>query len=411
MLVHTVRWASQGNLNLYWNHFSGISGIVITVSMLLVCIPMIWLKQTMCYEIRKYLHYFFVVMAIALCFHSTTASFPNGGFSAWIFSILIVWYVVDCFVVYLFMTEKIQTTVFCVSATGVQLTMSVSERFQRKRQSGGYCYVNFPWIDKYQWHAFSLHENPTKPEERQIYIHVLGDWTKRVHDALQRDTVRPVWVQGPFSSPYDRADEFDNHILVAGGTGITPALSVMRAHQTTRCSNLIWAVRDPHMLEFFLAHGAFSSRGWNLIFYTGKDPLFIGDSTKHVTTSGATVHIIQSRPDVKKLIPNIIYSVEKLSGPFDIEVQSDAIDDLNERLYKDDAGMKSDAGDDEVDKCTFKPWEAESSYSDTYVKSLCHEQVVATWGVLYCGGGPMADVTKMVSKKYNISVALESFEW
>ena len=31
----------------------------------------------------------------------------------------------------------------------------------------------------------------------------VGDWTNALHDELERgDTLRPVWIQGPFSSPY-----------------------------------------------------------------------------------------------------------------------------------------------------------------------------------------------------------------
>jgi predicted ferric reductase len=57
----------------------------------------------------------------------------------------------------------------------------------------------------------------------------VDDWTDKLHRTLQRDTSRPIGVQGSFSLPYDHADEYDNQILVDGGIGITPALSVMRA--------------------------------------------------------------------------------------------------------------------------------------------------------------------------------------
>lgn len=57
---------------------------------------------------------------------------------------------------------------------------------------------------------------------------------------------------------------------MASGIGITPALSVIRAHKTSRRVNLIWAVRDPAMLEFFLERFELDNHAWNLIFYTGK---------------------------------------------------------------------------------------------------------------------------------------------
>lgn len=166
------------------------------------------------------------------------------------------------------MTEQIETTRFNVLPTGVQMTMAVSSRFQNSGAQGGFAYVCLPWIERTQWHAFSLFEHPTEPELRQVFMLKTGDWTKSVHDALQRDTCRPVWVQGPFMSPYNNARFYDNQILVASGIGITPALSVIRAHKESRSISLIWAIRDPSMLEFFLEHLYLDHDGWNLIFYT-----------------------------------------------------------------------------------------------------------------------------------------------
>jgi predicted ferric reductase len=336
-VFHLARWASQKNMHLLWRHFSGVSGLLITVAMCLVCIPMLIYKKEVRYEIRKGLHYFFVLFCLAMCFHAPTASFPNGGFATWGFTTLLLWWLLDFAYCHMFMTEKIDSTIFHVVPTGVQLTMRVSERFQKNGIRGGYCYVNFPWLSRYEWHAFSLFENPANPAERQIFMEKLGDWTSKLHKTLQRDTSRPIWVQGPFSSPYDSADEYDHQILVAGGIGITPALSVMRAHKTTRRTNLIWAVRDPHMLEFFLRRAEFSERGWNLIFYTGKEQTYVGDQSDIITATGARVHIIKSRPDFNQLIPNLIYSIEsKKSVPeaYVPDAKIEAVQFLKERLLE-----------------------------------------------------------------------------
>ena len=313
-IFHLLRWGNQGNLILLFTHYSGITGCFIIITLLLICVPMIFFVGKISYEFRKALHYLFVVFCLAMAGHSPTSTIPNGGFTAYVFPIILAWYALDYMYIQMFMTEKIESTVFHVVPTGFQLTMKVSERFQKSGGHGGYCYVNFPWISKTQWHAYSLFENPANPDERQIYVQNLGDWTNEVQEALQRNTCRPVWVQGPFSSPYDSAIEYDNQVLVAGGIGITPALSVMRAHQETRRSNLIWSVRDRHMLEFFIQHGEFSKRGWNMVFYTGKEPLVLDDdddeSGELVTANGARLHIIRGRPNLAQVLPNLIYSIE-----------------------------------------------------------------------------------------------------
>ena len=123
------------------------------------------------------------------------------------------------------------------------------------------------------------------------------------------NTVRPIYIMGPFSSPYNNADAYDNQIMVASGIGITPALSIIRAHKDSRRTNLIWAVRDVSMLEFFLEHMYLDHDGWNLIFYTGKAPL--NPALEELNTN---VRIIKSRPDLSITIPNIIYGIESGKG-------------------------------------------------------------------------------------------------
>eukprot|EP00339_Tiarina_fusa_P008351 CAMPEP_0117066406 /NCGR_PEP_ID=MMETSP0472-20121206/46442_1 /TAXON_ID=693140 ORGANISM="Tiarina fusus, Strain LIS" /NCGR_SAMPLE_ID=MMETSP0472 /ASSEMBLY_ACC=CAM_ASM_000603 /LENGTH=92 /DNA_ID=CAMNT_0004787455 /DNA_START=84 /DNA_END=359 /DNA_ORIENTATION=- len=83
------------------------------------------------YEIRKNLHYLFIVFAGALMFHTPTSAIPNGGFTAWVFSIILVWYFMDATYCFFYMTEKIDTTKFSVVNCGVRMTMTVSDRFQK----------------------------------------------------------------------------------------------------------------------------------------------------------------------------------------------------------------------------------------------------------------------------------------
>lgn len=151
-----------------------------------------------------------------------------------------------------------------------------------------------------------------------------------------RNTVRPVWVSGPFVSPYNNALNFDNTICVASGIGITPALSIIRAHKESRRINLVWACRDSasesnsswltrnctfdskletstyfallsSVLEFFMDHLYLNNEGgWILIFYTGEEKL-------NPAIENRTI-IIKRRPDLHRLIPNIIYGIESGIG-------------------------------------------------------------------------------------------------
>ena len=231
--------------------------------------------------------------------------------------------------------------------------MKVSKEFQQRANgNGGYCFVAFEWINKMEWHAFSLFENPNAPEERQIFVSVTGDWTRKVHTALKRETVRPVWVQGPFPSPYNSAGSYDNQILVASGIGVTLALSVIRAQKDSRRINLIWAVRDKALLEFFLRHfGCLDHDGWNLIFYTGKQPLQQDQIEVYANTN---ICIFQGRPNLKKLVPNIIYGIESKKGlpeQYDAdqkrEVSNALMQKMEECMAKNSTDSRDSSDDDD----------------------------------------------------------------
>ena len=244
---HCLRWGLQGNIDLLWTNIAGITGLIALLACVLVCLPMMMrrLMILMSYEVRKFLHItFFYVFAVAMCFHNKTSAWPNGGYNQVILGFCIVYYTLDAVYVTFFMTEMIETTIFNVLPSGVQMTMAVSEHFQKTYAQGGYGYVCLPWVSKHQWHAFSLFEYPSNPNLRQVFMFKVGNWTNEVHEQLQRNTIRPAWIQGPFVSPYNNALAFDNTICVATGIGITPALSVIRAHRESRKINLIWACRD-----------------------------------------------------------------------------------------------------------------------------------------------------------------------
>ena len=309
---HLLRWLSQGNMELLGTSAAGQTGMIAICVTPLITFPMMYFKRKGCallrpYEIRKAMHYLFYVFAVALCWHVPFSAIPNGGFLGFVLSISIGLYTLDTFYVNLFMCEKIETTKFNVLSSGVMISMPVSERFQRQafHARNGFAYINLPWVDNKQWHPFSLFEDPNDPSVQEMFLMKSGDWTKAVHSALARDTTRPVWIKGPFPSPFGHASSYDNQILVASGIGITPALGAISAFKSTRRVNLIWAVRDPEMLEFFMEKMYLEHSGWNLIFYTGKKAL-----KPDIYNSNTNIKVVKGRPKLDSVIPNIIYGIE-----------------------------------------------------------------------------------------------------
>ncbi|KAL7555274.1 hypothetical protein ACHAWF_019016 [Thalassiosira exigua] len=369
-LFHILRWASQGNMRLLWTSPAGVTGLITIIVAPLITFPMMYYKPKLRYEIRKGLHYLFYVFAITMCFHVPTSAIPNGGFIGPILGLCIFVYTLDAIYVHISMTEKIETTAFHVLSSGVRISMPVSERFQKRAGRAGYAYICIPWIDDCQWHPFSLFVDPSDPSMRQVFLMKAGDWTGAVHDALARDTTRPCWIKGPFPSPYSHASMYDNQILVASGIGITPALAAINAFKSSRRINLIWAVRDPEMLEFFLEHLYLDHSGWNLIFYTGDESLKSGIGER---SANENIRINNGRPNLSSLIPNIVFGNESESP-------------------------------------TFSLWE-ESEEQFAVVKGL-DDDIKGRWGIMYCGGSKgVLSALRGVSIDYGIDLHVDSFAW
>jgi ferredoxin-NADP reductase len=100
-------------------------------------------------------------------------------------------------------------------------------------------------------HAFTLSSTPSRPGMLQFTIRACGDWTRHV------DRIQPgdrALVQGPFgrfghlfTSPGRPL------IMIAGGIGITPMLSMLRFmadENDPRPIILIWSTRTPAHLMF-----------------------------------------------------------------------------------------------------------------------------------------------------------------
>jgi predicted ferric reductase len=100
-------------------------------------------------------------------------------------------------------------------------------------------------------HPFTLSSTPTRPQSLQITVRSDGDWTRHV-GALQEG--HRACIHGPFGHFTHIGEPVDRKIvMIAGGIGITPMLSMLRYMQDMSDQHpvtLIWSNRS----EAFLFH-------------------------------------------------------------------------------------------------------------------------------------------------------------
>lgn len=118
---------------------------------------------------------------------------------------------------------------------------------------GSFAFVNVPAISKAQQHPFSI-ASATGTNEATFCIkdEGPGTWTNALADLCSKDAEAganfQISVEGPYGCPAIQIDTYLHAILIAGGVGVTPILSVLEGLSSSesqlRSVQVIWVVRD-----------------------------------------------------------------------------------------------------------------------------------------------------------------------
>lgn len=310
---HMIRWGLQNNIEFIWTTHTGRSGVLAMAITPLITWPMLYprFKKALSWEWRKGLHYLSIAWGFCAMFHAPQMHI------IYLMGIPVVTYLLDYVIGYFWRTYLVESSTFKRLECGVELSFEHPPGFTS--DGTGYVMVCVPWISKYQWHAFSLFAHPSKPNHSCVCMCKNGDWTTELHASVQQPTTRPVWIAGPFASPYATAIKYDNLIVVASGIGITPAMSIITTHKETRRINLVWSCREPSLLEFYLQNCEFDDDAWTLIFYTGKRKLKLDFPLPK------SVLIMNGRPVMEKTVMEIVTGIESGAGlPEELEAEAAA---------------------------------------------------------------------------------------
>jgi hypothetical protein len=145
-----------------------------------------------------------------------------------------------------------------------------------------------------------------------LCIESSGDWTKELHKKIKVPCIRPLYVLGPYKSPFfDTAVTTSNAIAVASGIGITPTLSLVLNYVGKKRINVVWVCRDPGLVEYILHKvdiGAITEKSYAFIFYTGKRELALPKDLP------VNVFILTGRPKLEHTITGIVTAIHSGDG-------------------------------------------------------------------------------------------------
>ncbi|GMI66821.1 FERRIC REDUCTION OXIDASE 2, ferric reduction oxidase 2, FERRIC CHELATE REDUCTASE DEFECTIVE 1 [Hibiscus trionum] len=91
-------------------------------------------------------------------------------------------------------------------------------------------FVNVPNISKLQWHPFTVSSNSNlEADKLSVIIKCEGSWTTKLDRMLSSSIERlDVAIEGPYGPASNHFLRHDTIVMVSGGSGITPFISVIR---------------------------------------------------------------------------------------------------------------------------------------------------------------------------------------
>lgn len=295
---HLLRWALDGDLRLALSSTTGVTGVAALVCSLLIVWPMRLplLRRAMSFELRKNLHALAIVWAACAALHAPASHL------FYLMGTLVVVFLVDKAYGAL-STTRVQARFARLDGL-VIMSFTPRGRCTGDFERGGFLSVCLPWISKTEWHPFSFFPSALRPGEVCVAIEVVGDWTRCLRDSLAVSASRPAYVSLPQPSAFQTSLYYDNCIAVATGIGVTPALHALMNGSGHRRVCLIWACRDPELIEFILANAVFRDNAWVAIYYTG--------TARNLRTPAVppNVMLLRGRPRLRAVLPKLLANIE-----------------------------------------------------------------------------------------------------
>ncbi|XP_034341100.1 NADPH oxidase 2 [Arvicanthis niloticus] len=291
----------EGGLYVAVTRLAGITGIVITLCLILIITSSTKTIRRSYFEVFWYTHHLFVIFFIGLAIHGaerivrgqTSESLEEHNLDYCADKIKEWGKIKECPVpkfagnppmtwkwivgpMFLYLCERLVR--FWRSQQKVVITKVVTHPFKTielqmkkkgfKMEVGQYIFVKCPKVSKLEWHPFTL---TSAPEEDffSIHIRIVGDWTEGLFNACgcDKQEFQDAWklpkiaVDGPFGTASEDVFSYEVVMLVGAGIGVTPFASILKSVWYKYCDNatnlklkkiyFYWLCRDTHAFEWF----------------------------------------------------------------------------------------------------------------------------------------------------------------
>ncbi|XP_021891881.1 ferric reduction oxidase 8, mitochondrial [Carica papaya] len=222
------KWQKTGRIYLA-GEIALVSGLVMWITSL----PQIRRKK---FEIFYYTHHLYIIFLTFFLLHAGDRHFY------WVFP-----------GIFLFGLDKLLRIIqsrpgTCVLAARIfpckAIELILPKDSSLKYTPSSIIFMKVPSISKFQWHSFSISSSSVVDSQTMsVLIKCEGRWTSSLYNMIQAkldaDQVKcmPIAIEGPYGPSSLNFLRYDSLVLVAGGIGITPFLSILLEIASPKSSN------------------------------------------------------------------------------------------------------------------------------------------------------------------------------
>ncbi|RXN26804.1 cytochrome b-245 heavy chain-like protein [Labeo rohita] len=294
--LNPVRSNSTTPTILVFTTIAGLTGVVITLALILMITSSMEVIRRSYYEVFWYTHHLFIIFFAGLVFHGagrivrglqetdpphntsfcedhpekwgniTECPIPQfaGGFPQtwkWVIGPMII-YLCERLLRFIRYLQPISYRKIVIRPSKVLELQLVKPGF--KMEVGQYVFLNCPAISQLEWHPFTM---TSAPEEDYFSVHIrsVGDWTEKLIKMVEKlpegGQGPKMAVDGPFGTASEDVFDYEVSMLVGAGIGVTPFASILKSiwykfkdsdpKLRTKRIYFYWLCRETYAFEWF----------------------------------------------------------------------------------------------------------------------------------------------------------------
>ncbi|KAJ1391883.1 Riboflavin synthase-like beta-barrel [Sesbania bispinosa] len=247
------KWQKTGRI-----YLAGEITLIIGLVMWVTSLPQIRRRK---FEIFYYTHHLYAVFLVFFLFHAGDRHFYTVFPGIFLFSLDKLLRIIQS------SPKTCMVSARILPCNAVELILPKDPRLKYNPTS--VIFLKIPTISHLQWHSFSIISSSKADEHiMSVIIKCQGWWTNTVYDLVHAELNKGadkrkglyVAIEGPYGpASLDFLRSYDSLIMVAGGSGITPFLSILAEVDAATSKNrfpsriqLVYVIKKEH--DFCLLH-------------------------------------------------------------------------------------------------------------------------------------------------------------